>query len=70
MNMVRPFNLNHLSDVHVGDFTMSLINPTRTATVTHFSMWSILKSPLILGNDVTDMVRSTPITPNLPLDQD
>lgn len=24
--------------------------------VTHFSMWSILKSPLILGNDVTNMV--------------
>jgi alpha-galactosidase len=24
--------------------------------VTHFSMWAILKSPLILGNDVTNMV--------------
>lgn len=24
--------------------------------VTHFSMWSVLKSPLILGNDVTNMV--------------
>lgn len=25
--------------------------------VTHFSMWSILKSPLILGNDVKNMVH-------------
>jgi hypothetical protein len=24
--------------------------------VTHFSMWAILKSPLILGNDLTSMV--------------
>lgn len=24
--------------------------------VTHFSMWALVKSPLILGNDVTDMV--------------
>jgi alpha-galactosidase len=24
--------------------------------VTHFSMWAVLKSPLILGNDVTNMV--------------
>jgi alpha-galactosidase len=24
--------------------------------VTHFSMWALLKSPLILGNDVTNMV--------------
>ncbi|KAI0803037.1 alpha-galactosidase [Irpex lacteus] len=27
--------------------------------VTHFSMWSILKSPLILGNDVTNMTNET-----------
>jgi alpha-galactosidase len=25
--------------------------------VTHFTMWCVLKSPLILGNDVTNMVR-------------
>jgi len=24
--------------------------------VTHFSMWAVLKSPLILGNDITNMV--------------
>ena len=24
--------------------------------VTHFSMWALVKSPLILGNDITDMV--------------
>lgn len=41
---------------------ITVTNLVRTAAVTHFSMWSILKSPLILGNDVTDMVRSTPIT--------
>lgn len=29
--------------------------------VTHFSMWSILKSPLILGNDVTNMVCWPPL---------
>ena len=27
--------------------------------VTHFSFWSILKSPLILGNDVTNMSNET-----------
>ncbi|EED81247.1 candidate alpha-galactosidase from glycoside hydrolase family GH27 [Postia placenta Mad-698-R] len=27
--------------------------------VTHFSMWSVLKSPLILGNDVTNMTNET-----------
>jgi alpha-galactosidase len=26
--------------------------------VTHFSLWAILKSPLILGNDVTDIVSA------------
>jgi alpha-galactosidase len=25
--------------------------------VTHFTMWCVLKSPLILGNDVTNMAR-------------
>lgn len=29
-----------------------------TDAVTHFSMWAVLKSPLILGNDVTSMVRA------------
>ncbi|KAL1952162.1 hypothetical protein VTO73DRAFT_1311 [Trametes versicolor] len=27
--------------------------------VTHFSMWALVKSPLILGNDVTDMTNET-----------
>jgi len=27
--------------------------------VTHFSMWALLKSPLILGNDVTNMTNET-----------
>jgi len=26
--------------------------------VTHFSLWAIVKSPLILGHDLTSMVRS------------
>ena len=28
-----------------------------TIAVTHFSMWALVKSPLILGNDITDMVN-------------
>ena len=32
---------------------------TDTTQVTHFSFWSILKSPLILGNDVTNMSNET-----------
>ena len=32
---------------------------TECSLVTHFTMWAMVKSPLILGNDVTDMVRQT-----------
>lgn len=32
---------------------------TRDEYVTHFSMWAMLKSALILGNDVTDMSNET-----------
>ena len=28
-----------------------------SSVVTHFSMWALVKSPLILGNDVTSMVK-------------
>lgn len=54
----------------------SLISLTISANhavfiVTHFSMWAILKSPLILGNDLTSMVSlytpaSRPISKFLP----
>lgn len=32
---------------------------THDEYVSHFSLWALVKSPLILGNDVTDMVRLT-----------
>jgi alpha-galactosidase len=36
---------------------LRIILTSRCASVvSHFSMWSVLKSPLILGNDVTNMV--------------
>lgn len=38
-------------------FTTSQLK--RSSAVTHFSMWAVLKSPLILGNDVTNMTNET-----------
>jgi alpha-galactosidase len=32
---------------------------THDEYVSHFSMWALLKSPLILGNDVTNMTAET-----------
>lgn len=49
---------NTFDCVAMSDLGMTLAFLWLAGTVTHFSMWSILKSPLILGNDVTDMVRS------------
>ncbi|THH02862.1 hypothetical protein EW026_g106 [Hermanssonia centrifuga] len=43
---------NDLDMLEIGNGGMSF-----DEYVTHFSMWSLLKSPLILGNDVTNMVR-------------
>ena len=34
-------------------------NSNDPCIVTHFSMWALLKSPLILGNDVTNMTNET-----------
>ncbi|EIM81948.1 alpha-galactosidase [Stereum hirsutum FP-91666 SS1] len=49
-----PGKWNDLDMLEVGNGGMSY-----DEYVTHFSMWSILKSPLILGNDVTDMTNDT-----------
>lgn len=49
--------VNHWNDLdmlEVGNGGM-----TYDEYVTHFSMWSVLKSPLILGNDVTNMTNET-----------
>ncbi|KAI0348714.1 alpha-galactosidase [Trametopsis cervina] len=45
---------NDLDMLEVGNGGMSF-----DEYVTHFSMWAILKSPLILGNDVTNMTNET-----------
>jgi hypothetical protein len=42
---------NDLDMLEVGNGGM-----TYDEYVTHFSMWALLKSPLILGNDITNMV--------------
>ncbi|KAH9947978.1 glycoside hydrolase superfamily [Amylocystis lapponica] len=45
---------NDLDMLEVGNGGM-----TYDEYVTHFSMWSLLKSPLILGNDITSMTNET-----------
>jgi len=45
---------NDLDMLEIGNGGMSF-----DEYVTHFSMWAILKSPLILGNDVTNMSNDT-----------
>ncbi|PSR71320.1 hypothetical protein PHLCEN_2v12834 [Hermanssonia centrifuga] len=45
---------NDLDMLEIGNGGMSF-----DEYVTHFSMWSLLKSPLILGNDVTNMTNDT-----------
>jgi len=45
---------NDLDMLEVGNGGM-----TYDEYVVHFSMWSLLKSPLILGNDITDMTNET-----------
>ncbi|EKM60900.1 glycoside hydrolase family 27 protein [Phanerochaete carnosa HHB-10118-sp] len=49
-----PGHWNDLDMLEVGNGGMSFEEYR-----THFSMWSILKSPLILGNDVTNMTNET-----------
>lgn len=49
-----PGHWNDLDMLEIGNGGMTL-----DEYVTHFSMWSILKSPLILGNDVTNMTNET-----------
>ncbi|PCH33471.1 glycoside hydrolase family 27 protein [Wolfiporia cocos MD-104 SS10] len=49
--------VNHWNDLdmlEVGNGGM-----TYDEYVTHFSMWAVLKSPLVLGNDVTNMTNET-----------
>ncbi|KAJ3332338.1 hypothetical protein HDU76_000567 [Blyttiomyces sp. JEL0837] len=48
-----PGGFNDLDMLEVGNGNM-----TYDEYVTHFSAWSVLKSPLILGNDITSMSRS------------
>jgi len=43
---------NDLDMLEVGNGGM-----TTDEYITHFSMWALVKSPLILGNDLTNMVR-------------
>ncbi|KAH8916028.1 glycoside hydrolase family 27 protein [Atractiella rhizophila] len=43
-----PGGWNDLDMLEVGNGGM-----TRTEYITHFSMWALVKSPLILGNDIT-----------------
>ncbi|TFY59512.1 hypothetical protein EVJ58_g5725 [Rhodofomes roseus] len=49
-----PNHWNDLDILQVGNGGM-----TYDEYVTHFSMWALLKSPLILGNDVTSMTNET-----------
>ncbi|OCH96617.1 glycoside hydrolase [Obba rivulosa] len=49
-----PGHWNDLDMLEVGNGGMSY-----DEYVTHFSMWALLKSPLILGNDVTNMTNET-----------
>ncbi|OJT12590.1 Alpha-galactosidase [Trametes pubescens] len=49
-----PGKWNDLDMLEVGNGGM-----TFDEYVTHFSMWALVKSPLILGNDVTDMTNET-----------
>ncbi|KAJ3528219.1 hypothetical protein NM688_g8024 [Phlebia brevispora] len=49
-----PGRWNDLDMLEVGNGGM-----TFDEYVTHFTMWSILKSPLILGNDITNMSNDT-----------
>ncbi|KIP11508.1 glycoside hydrolase family 27 protein [Phlebiopsis gigantea 11061_1 CR5-6] len=49
-----PGRWNDLDMLEVGNGGMSF-----DEYVTHFSMWSLLKSPLILGNDITNMTNET-----------
>ncbi|CAE6428342.1 unnamed protein product [Rhizoctonia solani] len=49
-----PGHFNDLDMLEVGNGGM-----TYDEYVTHFSMWAAVKSPLILGNDVTDMTSET-----------
>ncbi|KAI0374369.1 alpha-galactosidase [Pilatotrama ljubarskyi] len=49
-----PGRWNDLDMLEVGNGGMNF-----DEYVTHFSMWALVKSPLILGNDVTDMSNET-----------
>ncbi|CUA68390.1 hypothetical protein RSOLAG22IIIB_07908 [Rhizoctonia solani] len=49
-----PGRWNDLDMLEVGNGGM-----THDEYVTHFSMWAAVKSPLILGNDVTEMTSET-----------
>ncbi|KAG8846151.1 hypothetical protein FRB96_002050 [Tulasnella sp. 330] len=49
-----PGHFNDLDMLEIGNGGM-----TYDEYVTHFSMWAILKSPLILGNDLTSMSDET-----------
>lgn len=47
-----PGQWNDLDMLEVGNGGM-----TMTEYQTHFAMWAVIKSPLILGNDLKNMVR-------------
>ncbi|KAF8583619.1 glycoside hydrolase family 27 protein [Ramaria rubella] len=49
-----PGRWNDLDMLEIGNGGMNF-----DEYVTHFSMWAVLKSPLILGNDVTNMTNET-----------
>ncbi|KAB5591401.1 hypothetical protein CTheo_5155 [Ceratobasidium theobromae] len=49
-----PGRWNDLDMLEVGNGGM-----TYDEYITHFSMWAVVKSPLILGNDITDMTEET-----------
>jgi alpha-galactosidase len=50
----RPGAWNDMDMLEVGNGGM-----THTEYVSHFSLWALFKSPLILGNDVEDMTEDT-----------
>ena len=47
-----PSRWNDLDMLEVGNGGM-----TRNEYITHFSMWAVVKSPLILGNNLENIVR-------------
>lgn len=56
MQKAGPGQWNDMDMLEVGNGGM-----TATEYMTHFAMWALLKGPLILGHDLSKMVRDLPL---------